>query len=129
MPAQDPSPLVTNQERLAEIKATLHHWDAIYAPHGLAPLPPAVAAQESAQHLNRAQIDFLVGEVDRLRGLLARLEWAGTYCERDREMACCPVCEVVADSEVVGQLPHLPDCWLAAELGRTQKGAPPKGAP
>jgi len=119
---------MADQEQLAEIKATLRHWDAIYAPHGLAPLPPAVAAQESAQHLNRAQIDFLVGEVDRLRGLLARLEWAGTYCERDREMACCPVCEVVADSEVVGQLPHR-DCWLAAELGRTQKGAPPKGAP
>jgi len=51
---------VSDQDRLAEIKATLHHWDAMYAQHGLAPLPPAVAAQESARHLNRAQIDWLV---------------------------------------------------------------------
>jgi hypothetical protein len=54
--------------------------------------------------------------IRRLRGLLGRLEWAGTYCERDREMAACPVCDVVADSPVVGQQPHASDCWLAAEL-------------
>ena len=57
-----------------------------------------------------------IAERDRLREKLGRLEWAGTYCERDREMAACPVCDVLADSEVIGQQPHAPDCWLDKEL-------------
>jgi hypothetical protein len=61
---------MSDQGQLAEVKATLHHWDAMYAQHGLAPLPPAVAAQESARHVNRAQIDWLVAEIERLRALL-----------------------------------------------------------
>jgi hypothetical protein len=84
-----------DQERLAEVKA-LHFIGQI----------------------SNADVDWLVGEVERLRGLLGRLEWAGTHCERDREMAACPVCDVLADSEVVGQQPHGPGCWLAKELGR-----------
>lgn len=58
----------------------------------------------------------------RLRGLLARLQWAGTYACESRPgcgQAACPVCGVLADSPAVGQLPHMPDCWLAAALGRT----------
>jgi hypothetical protein len=64
--------------------------------------------------------ELLEAEQDatRLRELLGRLEWAGTHCERDREMAACPVCDVLADSEVVGQQPHAPGCWLAEELRR-----------
>jgi hypothetical protein len=65
-------------------------------------------------------------EVARLRGLLGRLEWAGTYCDRDREMAACPVCDVVADSPVVGQRPHAADCWLAAAI-RPASPDPPEG--
>jgi hypothetical protein len=57
---------------LAEIKATLHYWDAIHAPHGTSPLPPAVAAQEAGRHVNRAQLDWLVGEVERQRVMLAK---------------------------------------------------------
>jgi regulator of replication initiation timing len=60
--------------------------------------------------------DALRSEVERLRGRLRQLQWAGTYCKRDREMAACPVCDVVADSEVVGQLPHAADCWLWKEI-------------
>jgi hypothetical protein len=58
-------------------------------------------------------------EVERLRDVLARLQWEGTHCEGGREYAACPVCDVLADSPVTGQQPHEPDCWLAAELGRT----------
>jgi hypothetical protein len=43
-------------------------------------------------------------EIERLRGLLARLEWA---CHYD-----CPAC---GGREIHGG--HDPDCWLAAELG------------
>src|SRR6266545_987938 len=67
-----------------------------------------------------------VNEVERLRDLLGRLEWAGTHCERDREMAACPVCDVLADSPVVGQQPHAPDCWLVAELHPGTPNAPPQ---
>jgi hypothetical protein len=98
---------------LAQIKAQLASVDANKRVRSLGP------------NLTRVYLDWLVAEVDRLRGLLGRLEWAGTHCERDREMAACPVCDVVADSEVVGQLPHLPGCELAEVLGRTQKGVPP----
>lgn len=55
---------MTDRDRLTDIKATLRHWDAMYTQHGLAPLPPAVAAQESVRHLNRAEVDWLVGKVE-----------------------------------------------------------------
>jgi hypothetical protein len=54
-------------------------------------------------------------EIERLRGLLARLEWEGD------SPPSCPVCGHEPDdpfaTPVVGT--HAPDCWLAAELGRT----------
>lgn len=66
--------------------------------------------------------DHAQAEVKRLRGLLAQLQWAGTYACESRPgcgQAACPVCGVLADSPEFGQLPHEPDCWLADELGRT----------
>ena len=48
-----------------------------------------------------------LAEVERLRGLLAHLEWA---CEGSSGM-CCPVCGEYEDQGHV-------ECWLAAELGR-----------
>jgi hypothetical protein len=121
-------------DELKEIKATLRHWDAMYAQHGLAPLPPAVAAQESARHVNRAQIDWLVEQAElamelgdllpkkiltitRLRGLLKRLEWSHDAYEGSGGGAC-PVC--------YGGGVHSPDCWLAKELTHNDETAPPK---
>jgi hypothetical protein len=70
-----------DQERLAEVKA-LHFIGQI----------------------SNADVDWLVGKVERLRELLGRLEHA---CDVD----ACPVC--------IGLKPdHEPDCWLAKELGR-----------
>ena len=56
-----------------------------------------------------SSIDWLVGEVERLDYLLARLEWAD---RDDLGQGCCPVCERF---ERAG---HAADCWLAEELGR-----------
>jgi hypothetical protein len=50
-------------------------------------------------------------EVERLKGLLGRLEWA-CVCD-DGEPAFCPVCAVYKGHR------HEPACWLAKELGRT----------
>jgi hypothetical protein len=60
-----------------------------------------------------------VGEVERLRGLLGRLEWAD---EDDTGRRYCPVCEW---AEATGQ-GHDPGCWLAAELARNTDD-PPEG--
>jgi hypothetical protein len=69
-----------------------------------------------------ADVDWLVGEVDRLRDLLGRLEWAG---EGDFG-AHCPVCEAFKDEvDGVGGSGHAPGCWLAAELTPERKSAPP----
>lgn len=56
----------------------------------------------------------------RLRGLLARLEWAGTEWVGDelRERTC-PACDAVKLGNGVQQPEtHAKDCWLADELGR-----------
>jgi hypothetical protein len=53
-------------------------------------------------------IDWLVGEVERLRELLGRLEWAGST--QAYQQAFCPVCQ---RSKLGG---HGRACWLAAEL-------------
>jgi hypothetical protein len=58
-------------------------------------------------------VAVLLAEVERLRGLLARLEWAH-YGE-------CPVCggsEMLSASTLMPG-GHDPDCWLADELGRS----------
>jgi hypothetical protein len=62
------------------------------------PLDQAELAKELGDLLPQKQL-----EIDRLRGLLARLEWAADYE--------CPACR---GREIHGG--HEPDCWLAAEL-------------
>ena len=55
-------------------------------------------------------IDWLISEVERLRGRLRELEWSSS----DRiDSEACPVCQY---SQVVG---HLEDCWLAAEIAKS----------
>ena len=61
------------------------------------------------------RIDRLVDEFERLRGLLARLEWAG-----GDSGSCCPSCGVrwIGDQQYDdGERPHTPTCWLAEALG------------
>jgi hypothetical protein len=71
--------------------------------------------QEAAQQALRtvglevAATSFADG-VERLRGLLARLEWAGKYWLGDDYTRECPACEVGEG------MAHDEDCWLAAEL-------------
>jgi hypothetical protein len=58
----------------------------------------------------RADVDWLVGEVERLRGLLARLEWLPQWnSDGSQDEAMCPVCgECRQDG-------HAPGCeWVAA---------------
>jgi hypothetical protein len=66
-------------------------------------------------------IDWLVAKVDRLQGLLGRLEWAGTvvFDEWYDKGKCCPVCKGEPEEG------HAPGCELAEVLGQTQKGVPP----
>jgi hypothetical protein len=61
-------------------------------------------------------------EVERLRGLLAALEWAGIWPGSGAKdinvpgFSYCPVCKgSPEDPDAPG---HAADCWLAAELGR-----------
>jgi|SRR5215216_733529 len=68
-------------------------------------------------------IGWLVGKVERLRGLLARLEWTGesSWATAGEEymVPACPVC--------TGFRPdHLADCWLGKELGRQLPPEPPR---
>jgi hypothetical protein len=52
--------------------------------------------------------------ITRLRGLLARLEWAGTaiFDEWYKTGPACPACAAERDDG------HFDDCWLAEALGR-----------
>jgi hypothetical protein len=62
--------------------------------------------------VGHAVADAWMAEAARLRGLLARLEWAGKYWLGDESVRECPACEAMEGSA------HEPDCWLAAALGR-----------
>lgn len=102
---------MSDAERLAAIEA---RWTS--------PNPPGHEATRLVLQLGpirAADVDWLIGQakkVERLRGLLARLEWAGTivFDEWYDKGKCCPVPECRAEQ---GD-PHTPDCWLAAELGK-----------
>ena len=59
---------------------------------------------------------WAVAEVDRLRGLLRELEWAGDPNQGRDYCPVCPTCRGYrpeTDDEPVG---HVPGCRLAAEL-------------
>jgi hypothetical protein len=52
---------------------------------------------------------LLLAVIRRLQGLLKQLEWAGgEYADT------CPACGAIRNDP---GLPHVPDCWLTAELG------------
>jgi len=63
-------------------------------------------------------LDWLVGEVERLHGLLARLEWPETLPGAG-PWHICPVCSNHRDQG------HEDDCWLAAELHRDDEASRP----
>jgi hypothetical protein len=80
------------------------------------PVPPALAAG-GTDHA------WLIGEVERLRELLGRLEWAGTivFDEWYDKGKCCPVCRGEQDDG------HAPGCELAAAIRPTSLD-PPEGS-
>jgi hypothetical protein len=77
---------------------------------------------EKFQNMGRAifnreiKIQQLTAEVERLRGLLGRLEWAA---------GICPACHVLPspDRKFTGRSLHDRGCWLAEELAPD----PPEG--
>jgi hypothetical protein len=76
--------------------------------------------REVEERLHGAQVTIgkLSHKVERLRGLLGRLEWAGICREDD----ACPACHS-------WKRVHYPDCWLAAELAtRPTSPDPPEGS-
>jgi hypothetical protein len=66
------------------------------------------------RHLNevREERHYFFEQAKHLRGLLNRLEWAGTvvFDEWYDKGKCCPVCRAEEGDA------HAPDCWLAAAL-------------
>jgi hypothetical protein len=126
---------VTDQDRLAEIKQRLakaREEQRFYGPHSaLKDLDWLVGEVERLRNdigireleVNRAEAKEhdQAMEAHRLRGLLGRLEWAGTvvFDEWYDKGKCCPVCKGEPDEG------HAPGCELAEVLGRTQKGVPP----
>jgi hypothetical protein len=106
---------VSDQDRLAEIRKYL---DALYGKN--------VAGPKDLIDVRVDTLDWLVGEVERLRGLLIRLEWAGTYvppANSGRLMdQACPACGA---SRTYDQERHGPNCWMPAELRRNDEDAPP----
>jgi hypothetical protein len=78
---------------------------------------------EGLDWLDPADFDWLVGEVERLRGLLKEMEWAGNCGAYDDYAACCPDCggyeqeyPVPDMSGKVHPAGHRPRCELAAAL-------------
>jgi hypothetical protein len=87
-------------DRLAEIKAAIQQH--------------AVAPDLRPRELRiGALAEWLVVENERLRGLLAALEWIiGETIVVGDVAKFCPACK---NAQADG---HAPDCWLAAELTR-----------
>jgi hypothetical protein len=102
---------------LDEIKQLARERDLAVA-HDRQPYPTAEAYERVCAALERQR-----GEVDRLRDLLGRLEWAGCH----REEPACPVCQVYGTGDPQQREGHLPDCWLADELGKRRHPTPKAG--
>jgi hypothetical protein len=106
-----------SDDRLAEIKARLMRARTTREDSQ----PPRTEA-EVVDYLERLngflswllpEADWLVAEVERRRGLLARLEWSDTTGWVDGAAeAACPVC---GGTMAKG---HKPGCEIAAALGR-----------
>ena len=95
-------------DRLADIKARwftdeMHHpnW---WADHASRDIPTLVGEVERLDYLTLVA----ARDIERLRGLLARLEWEGGL----DGAGVCPACH---NYDTGG---HDPDCWLANELPR-----------
>jgi hypothetical protein len=92
----------TQMDRLEETKARLaaaNGAQRFYGPHSAL-----------------KDLGWLVGEVERQRDLLTRLEWTGTvvFDEWYDKGKCCPACRGTKDEG------HADDCRLAKELSRRQ---------
>jgi len=117
--------LVWEVERLREerdgLRDSIRDWRASHD----------VAANEAQRASGlEAAARSAFAEVERLRGLLARLEWfewSGTLCSSAGEQeAACPVCDhTPAEGHATGAHPLEEPCWLAAAL----RGDPPEGPP
>lgn len=93
---------MVDQDRLADIEAWLGKAYDVYG----------------YEDATLKDIAWAVAEVDRLRGLLASLEWAGSDYVND-DGSGTPMCPVCKRWRPAG---HAPGCELAEVLGRTQKG-------
>ena len=90
---------MTDPDRLAEIRARIQAANEVSAQR----LPSYVAAQIWLD------LAWLISEVERMRGRLKELEWAG----HDGAARACPACDQwLRDG-------HAPDCWLAIEIRST----------
>jgi len=67
--------------------------------------------ERAGQYILQRETQHLIEEIERLRGLLARLEWASLCDGGARDCGTCPVCYGHKDGRR-----HSPDCWLAEEL-------------
>lgn len=110
---------MTERERLAEIKGRrAERYDADQTTlRGWADIDWLVDQAELAFELG----DLLPKrqlEIDRLRGLLKRLEWAG----RDGLWPSCPACSGHQRDGHVGIGPERAPCWLADELAPERVG-------
>jgi hypothetical protein len=102
---------VTDPDPLAVIKA---RWQPI-TDESLD--DPEVLGRRLRDAQTAHEVDWLIGEVERLRDLLRSIEWYGTRCHQDitgcEDEDVCPVCDA---SQLEG---HQPGCRLAAELRST----------
>ncbi|HEV8653308.1 MAG TPA: hypothetical protein VG276_28915 [Actinomycetes bacterium] len=92
--------------------------DSSYGAPAWALLKDALDSYDRATTQRRPAGPDPAAEVDRLRGLLAKLEWAGNGAPQTGapavDWASCPVCGLIRQEPAGGF--HLDDCWLAAEV-------------
>lgn len=91
---------MTDQERLAEIKQLLRQ-------HAVLP------DLRRDQLMVGAAADWLVSEIERLKGRLKELEWAGAT---RMPTPVCVVCLAPLDVDPRAPEQHGPGCWLADEI-------------